>query len=145
MTKKQKSILSIGATVIIVAIVVFLVLNIIYFGAKEANLARTFVDRLADAEYDEAYSLTSAAFKENTSLQALQEFVEYYAVVDNSERVKFNYRNSENGIYTLSGWLYSSEDRKPMTIEMLEEAGEWKISFFSVDPIDLPSKPAFNE
>ncbi len=123
------------------AFLVLIALGVSYFFSpshQAMSNSKRFIKSLAAAEYQAAYEMTSEEFKNETSLEALQEFAEYYSVVDEAKRMKITYRDFNEGVRLFSGSLSSWSEEAPLTIEMVEEDENWKISYFSVDPTDQP-------
>lgn len=135
---------SVGIVVALVAIAIIVVGAVMMGGAfsstsEQATMADEFVNLLADEQYDTAYAMASVDFKDSTTLDQLTVFVENFPVLADATSTTFNYRGIEDDMVVISGTVMAGEDESPLTVQFVEEDGEWKILLFSLDPADVPS------
>lgn len=108
-------------------------------------MTRDFVLILASDEYEEAYNLTSVSFKEKYDLQYLQDLASGNSVLDEAIGLDIIDYGYEEGLYLIYGEIVSDSGRLPVFMTVgKNDAEEWKVLFFSIDPADMPSEEVDN-
>ncbi|MBU0614236.1 hypothetical protein KJ766_03070 [Patescibacteria group bacterium] len=139
---------SIGKTVAIIlgilAIVIVLPIAILLTGIftsnqKSTDVAKEFFQLNADGDYGGAYELAHSEFKEIVNADGLEAFVVNYPVMDDMTEIDFSYSSTDGDLQLLSGTIKGAGEESPITVQLLEEEGEWKIVFFSLNAEDVPN------
>lgn len=131
----------IGAIVLLLAIPTAIFIYILFSATAEpANAAEEFLTLTAAGDYEAAYGMTSADFQSVATVEGLELFTESYPVLDNMTSVELTYRGMSNEVMVVSGVMSAGADTSPITFQLVEEDGEWKVRFFSLNPDDVPSE-----
>jgi len=127
----------IGGVIILVIIGIFLAIGAT---SDEKDMAREFIMLNADGKYSDAYEMTSPAFKENVSIDGLQEVIEGNPILDNATSVSFSTFVTSNGVKTVSGTLIGKDgEESPITVDITCDENEvCGVEFLSIDPEDVP-------
>lgn len=128
-----------GVAVVGLIAVVFFVMSIFKLASGPSNAGKAFVNALAENDYAAAYEMTSPEFREVTAQEDLQLFVEAFPVIDEMTSISFNQFSIENDAGVVSGTIAGAGETSPITIEVVNVNGEWKIVNLSLDPADVPT------
>jgi hypothetical protein len=130
---------------ILIGIVVFVVgVFIIAMVATQgiADVARSQLKALRQGDIIKAYSFTSIDFRNATSLDAFQKFVDSYPSLKNNEDVTFSDRETNNDTGILKGTLKSTDGAStPIEIKLVKEGGDWKILNLKLNPAGAGINP----
>lgn len=110
-----------------VAIVLIAVLAAFYFTAELPKTADKFFTAVKEKNMDQAYSLVSDAFKEETSQQELHDFLQDNGF-DAYQVASWNSRNVSNNTGKLVGLIKTTDGKElPLSMDFIKSQGEWKI------------------
>jgi hypothetical protein len=136
--------------IVIVSVLGFLIIVIglflwWVFGGSVGNPnkpANEFLSNLETNQVDQAYAQTAAIFKEATSRQDFQAFIEAFPILTTSNEASFDAieRSSADGqtVSVLSGKLTAeSGETTPVEITMVAEDGVWRVATIDLrEPAD---------
>lgn len=124
---------------ILIGIVVIIGLAF-YFTSGITDAARAQLKAIHDGDIDKAYSMTSAAFKEQTSLENFKKYVEKYPILAKYKDVSFNERRVENGTGYLNGTIEDESGAKmQIEFQLVKEENVWKIQGIRLSPAGVES------
>jgi hypothetical protein len=93
--------------------------------------AETFMALLAQGNVGAAYESTASAFRMQTSRSAFEDYVTRMGLLDNAS-ASWTSRSVSNNKATLSGSITTKQRAViPVTMELLKEAGEWRVMSLS--------------
>lgn len=123
---------------VIIGIVVFIV-GVFWLAMAAtqgiADVANSQLKALRDGDTIKAYSYTSKDFRDATSLEDFQKFVDSYPSLKNNQEASFSDRETSNDVGTLKGTLKSSDGGStPIEYKLVKENGEWKILSIRLNP-----------
>ena len=96
--------------------------------SDSASQTKQFFTAIEEGNISDAYSMTSAAFKQEQNQQAFSEMIDGVSVVSHEMIPWQNRTLDHNGRNNYPGKLVTSRDRTiPFLLEMIEEQGRWKI------------------
>lgn len=112
----------------IVAVIVIIIGLAVYFTSGLTGPAREQLATLKAGNIDAAYNMTSAGFKDQTSLEEFKKYVDKQAILTHYKSFSFLERRVDNGLGYLSGEIEDADGKK-MKIEyqLVKEDGKWKI------------------
>jgi hypothetical protein len=119
----------------IVAVVVGAVVLAMALTQGLADVASSQLKALRDGDMIRAYSYTSRDFRNSTSLEKFQQFVDSYPSLKNNLSVAYDSRETNNGVGTLKGTLKSNDGgTTPIEYKLVNENDEWKILSIRLNP-----------
>ncbi|MFO0704982.1 MAG: DUF4864 domain-containing protein [Candidatus Andersenbacteria bacterium] len=138
-TKKRKTWLWVLISVLVVIAIVAGLFIWWLMGGSSGNpkgVAEDWLRDLSSSKVTEAYDMTASGFKEGTSAEQFNTFLQAYPIMTSVKEVKFSgvERTSGNGqtISTLTGTLTGTDGKtSPIKIMLIAEDGDWKI--YNVD------------
>ncbi len=95
--------------------------------------ANAFFDKIAVGDLQTAYNNTSVGFRKETSYEQFNKFVTTLDLKD-YESSSWNDRSIDNDRGTLKGSIkFKKGSSLPMSIQLVKEAGDWKINGLTTD------------
>ncbi|MDX1900742.1 MAG: DUF4864 domain-containing protein [Gammaproteobacteria bacterium] len=122
----------------ILAVIVVAIVLALYFTRGLADAAREQLSAIKSGDVTSAYNMTSAAFKQATSMDDFKKFVDSYPVLSNYKDVTFSERKVENGAGYLNGTIEGA-DGSQMKIEfqLVKEGSAWKVQAIQLSKAGL--------
>ncbi|EKD71761.1 MAG: hypothetical protein ACD_46C00103G0002 [uncultured bacterium] len=112
----------------ILGAIVLIIILAMYFTQGIADTARNQIQAIRDGDIDKAYSMTSKAFQQVTSLETFKSFINNYPVLKKNKDISFNERKIEGSFGYLSGTIEGQDGSKMMIeYQLVKENDEWKI------------------
>lgn len=137
-----------GAKRYLLGIVAMFLPPMIFFTAVVVSVALLFTDGLSDTikqqltairegHYKAAYEFTSKGFRNETSFETFEQFVENYPIMKHNAGISINERQVDQNDGYIQGVIYSKEGGElPIEYQLIYEDGHWRIVGFRVSPLD---------
>lgn len=121
----------------ILAVIAIIIGLALYFTGGLSSAAREQLTAIQSGNIESAYSMTSKAFQESTSLDKFKSYVEQNPILKDYNSISFTERNVENGVGYLRG-IIKNADGMQMKIEyqLVKEDNKWKIQGMQLTPIE---------
>lgn len=142
--KVMKIILSILIFIIAIVFLAF------YFTKGISGVAREQLEAIRAGDITTAYSFTSKAFQNETSVDKYTKFIDQFPILRNYQDVTFTERKVENGFGSLNGIIEGSDGSKmKIEFQLVKENDTWKIQAEGLSAIGVgeivESKPASSQ
>ncbi len=103
--------------------------------------AQVFFAATKAGQTDQAYDATAQVFKDSTTREAFDAFLEAYPILTEFGEVKFSGVERQSGegktISVLSGTLIATDaSENAMEVTMISENGEWKVATVDLQPTE---------
>ena len=124
---------------ILVAIVLIVFLAL-FFTRGLPDAAREQLSAIKSGDTAVAYSMTSKAFQQESSMDDFKKFIDKYPVLHDYKDITFTERKIENGLGYLNGTIEGTDGSK-MQIEyqLVKENDKWKIQAIRISDVGLSS------
>lgn len=103
--------------------------------------AQLFLDATKAGQTEQAYTQTAQVFKNSTSQDDFEAFLEAYPILAEFSEIKFSGVERQSGegktISVLSGTITSTAGvEQPIEVTMISENGEWKVATVDLQPAE---------
>lgn len=111
-----------------IAVILIIIIAAFYFTSELPKTADKFFTAVKSQNMDQAYSYVSDAFKEVTSQEALQKFLQNNGF-DDYQEASWSSRKVENNTGELKGYIQTSAGKElPLTVDFVKSQNKWKIN-----------------
>lgn len=122
----------------IVVIIAAIIGAAFYFTQGIANAANDQLLNIKAGNIDKAYSMTTKAFQNETSLEQFKALVNQFPVLNDFKEVTFWERKVENNTGYLSGTIESNSGAKmKLEFQLIKEDGKWKIQAMRLSEVGM--------
>jgi hypothetical protein len=127
----------------ILAFIILVVVLSFWLTSGMSDVANKQLDALRKGDINTAYSLTSKAFHDDTSLDKFQLFMDKYPAFKNNREASWGSRQVSGNTGVLVGTL-TANDGTAMQVEyhFIKENNEWKILGFGLTNVGAKTAPA---